>query len=91
MITSIGHDHEAILGRGTLAICDENQATAGDRFFPNEALAWASHGAGDAEGAASARDEAARQLAQVEDEGLRSHCSAELEKLDAALAGGARG
>ena len=71
--------------RGCLEICEANGEDAGEMFFAHEALAKAWHAKGDADGAGKHRADAAGRLAAIDDDGFRSFCEAELEKLDALL------
>ncbi len=60
-------------------------ADAGELFFAHEVLAKCHHAAGDASAATTHRDEAAAQLARIDDEGFKSFCEEELGKLRASL------
>jgi tetratricopeptide (TPR) repeat protein len=81
-----GDAAQALIHAGLcLAVCEENAADAGERFFAHEALAKAQHASGDADAATASRSSAATCLDEIEDEGFRGYCAGELSKLDAVL------
>jgi len=79
-------DAEAAIehARTCLAVCEDNDADACERFFAQEALALSCHSGGQADLAAAARALCAELLEQ-QDEGMKSYCASTLEKIDARL------
>jgi hypothetical protein len=69
-----------------LAVCEDNHADEIELFFAREALAKSHHALGNGAEAHTNRDSAAELLAAIENEGMRSYCQGEFDKLNALLA-----
>jgi hypothetical protein len=65
----------------------ENGSEAGEVFFAHEALAKVRHALGQHEAARADRRAAAAALPKITDDGFRSYCDGEMEKLGEFLAG----
>lgn len=70
-----------------LRVVSENGSEAGEVFFAHEALAKVRHALGQHEAARADRRAAAAALPKITDDGFRSYCEGELEKLGELLAG----
>ena len=65
---SLGQPEDAVRhAEAAIALCDDNDGTAQDRFFPLEALAKAQLAQGDRAAAAAARDAAAQTLGSLDE------------------------